>query len=76
MSALKQLSFKATLNKTEVMKYLSIGEVKLKKLLTNPTFPKPKPVIEKWSKDEVDKWLGNSDMQTQSVKEQNWREFI
>lgn len=67
---------KATLTKTEIMRYLGIGETRFKKLLTNSNFPKEKPVLEKWSKIEIDRWLNNlSDINHQD-KELDWRDFI
>lgn len=66
---------KATLSKEEVKKYLGIGDKKLLRLLINPNFPKPKPVIEKWSKYEVDNWLNGAEKEEQN-KQESWSDYI
>lgn len=65
---------KATLTKVELMQYLGIGETKLKRLFMNPSFPRQKPIIEKWSKIEIDHWL-TKDVVLQQ-QQQHYNDFI
>ena len=67
---------KATFTKSEIMKYLGIGERRLQRLLTNPYFPRKKPIIEKWSRVEIDNWLNNLNNINKENKEQDWKDFI
>lgn len=66
---------KATLSKGELMYYLGIGEIKLNRLLMNPGFPRQKPILEKWSKIEIDKWLNGSDEKL-AKREQTWEDYL
>ena len=67
----------ATLTKGELMNYLRIGDLKLNKLLTDPNFPKKKPILERWSKAEVDRWLnGDLVMQEPKQEDKGWKEYF
>lgn len=66
---------KATLSKGELMYYLGIGEIKLNRLLMNPSFPRQKPILEKWSKVEIDKWLTGSSEKLAKT-EQTWEDYL
>lgn len=59
------------------MRYLGVGEIKLNKLLMNPNFPRQKPILERWSKVEVDRWLNVPfEGQVPREEEKGWSEFF
>jgi predicted DNA-binding transcriptional regulator AlpA len=59
-----------TVNKKQLKELLGVGDLRLKRLKQNPTFPKPIKEIKRWSIIEIEEWLtGRVEVKKQDVDE-------
>ncbi len=49
-----------TVNKKQLKELLGVGDLRLKRLKQNPTFPKPIKELNRWSIIEIEDWFRGS----------------